>query len=439
MKKMTVWWKNLCLAGILISLIAGVSYLIPKSGKTVITFGMFSGNQSDVPNDDCYKLIDEAIEEFEKEYPNVEIRYTSGILKEDYSEWLSRQSLNGTLPDVFMVLPEDFTTFASVGVLKNLDTMLEADYSFDKQKYYQGCYDAGTYEGHQYALPYESVPMLMLVNKTLLKKNNLTLPDNSWTWDDFYEICQKITKDIDGDGKVDQFGVYDYSWIDAIYSNGGDVFDESGTVCNLTNDSIENAILFARDIYLLSGKQNPTSDDFDKGQIAFRPMSFSEFRTYKPYPWKINKYFDFQWDCIPLPEGPDGENLSEAETLLMGINARSKNSVIAWNFLKKLTYDQEVQQKIFQYSKGLSALKEVTDSEQTEKFLKDSIGNDTSVQVSLLNEIMERAAKKEKFQQYDTIMDYMDGEILKLFLEEGDFDMNLLKLKKKIDRMLKEY
>ena len=105
MKKMTVWWKNLCLAGLLISLIAGVSYLIPKSGKTVITFGMFSGNQSDVPNDDCYKLIDETIEEFEKEYPNVEIRYTSGILKEDYSEWLSRQSLTGTLPDVFMVLP----------------------------------------------------------------------------------------------------------------------------------------------------------------------------------------------------------------------------------------------------------------------------------------------------------------------------------------------
>ena len=127
MKKMTVWWKNLCLLGLFISVIFGISMLLPKQGKTIITFGMFSGNQSDVPNDDCYKIIDETIEEFEQEYPNVEIRYISGILKEDYSEWLSRQSLNGTLPDVFMVLPEDFTTFASVGVLKNLDTMMEAD------------------------------------------------------------------------------------------------------------------------------------------------------------------------------------------------------------------------------------------------------------------------------------------------------------------------
>mgnify|MGYP002229195168 CR=1 FL=1 len=39
-----------------------------------------------------------------------------------------------------------------------------------KCNYYEGSYDAGTYKGTQYALPYESVPTLMLVNKTLLKK-----------------------------------------------------------------------------------------------------------------------------------------------------------------------------------------------------------------------------------------------------------------------------
>ena len=124
MKRMTKVWGMLCLAGLLISLYLGVSFLVPKQGKIILTFGMFSGNQSDVPNDDCYKIIDETIKEFEKEYPNVKVKYTSGILKEDYSEWLSNQALNGALPDVFMVLPEDFTTFASIGILKNLETML---------------------------------------------------------------------------------------------------------------------------------------------------------------------------------------------------------------------------------------------------------------------------------------------------------------------------
>lgn len=52
MKRMTKVWGMLCLAGLLISLHLGVSFLVPKQGKIVLTFGMFSGNQSDVPNDD---------------------------------------------------------------------------------------------------------------------------------------------------------------------------------------------------------------------------------------------------------------------------------------------------------------------------------------------------------------------------------------------------
>ena len=70
-------------------------------------------------------------------------------------------------------------------------------------------------------------------------------------------------------------------------------------------------------------------DDFDSGNIAFRPMTFSEFRTYKPYPWKINKYFDFKWDCIRLPSGPDGENKTQVDNLLMGISNQTKQGDMA--------------------------------------------------------------------------------------------------------------
>lgn len=55
------------------------------------------------------------------------------------------------------------------------------------------------------------------------------MPGNHWTWDDFYKICQKVTKDTDGDGRLDQFGVYNYKWNDATLSNGGTLFNQSGT------------------------------------------------------------------------------------------------------------------------------------------------------------------------------------------------------------------
>ena len=56
-KRMTKVWGMLCLAGLLISLYLGVSFLVPKQGKIILTFGMFSGNQSDVPNETAIRLL----------------------------------------------------------------------------------------------------------------------------------------------------------------------------------------------------------------------------------------------------------------------------------------------------------------------------------------------------------------------------------------------
>lgn len=435
---MALWWKRLVAVGLILSIFAVALVINPKGKKTVLTFGMFAGNQWDVPDDNCYKIIDEAIEEFEKEYPNVEIKYDSGILKDDYSEWISEKALEGELPDVFMVLPEDFNTFSSVGILKNLDSLIAEDDDFKKSAYYKSSFQAGEFENSQYALPYESVPTLMFVNKTLLKKEGIPVPDSQWKWDDFYRICKKVTKDTDRDGKIDQFGVYDYGWEDAVYSNGGKLFNKSGTECNLTMDSVENAILFAKKIHQLSGYQNPTSNDFDTGKIAFRPMKFSEFRAYKPYPWKINKYFEFEWDCIRLPAGNEGENQSVVDHLLMGISSKTKHSRLAWKFLKKLSYQKEIQQKLFSYSKGVSVLKSVTNSKTAEKILVKDMGKDTGVKVKLLDEVMRQADETSKFRGYDTVIQYIDSEMNQIMLKDENFDEDILKIKRVADKMLNE-
>lgn len=167
-------------------------------------------------------------------------------------------------------------------------------------------------------------------------------------------------------------------------------------------------------------------------------MKFSEFRTYKPYPWKINKYFEFEWDCIKLPTGPSGESKSDVDNLLIGINNRSKNSQMAWKFLKELTYNRDTQEKLFRYSQGISPLKDVTNSKKAEKILDEYMGEDTIVKVELLNEVMEQAEEKPKFREYDTIMEYIDNEILKLMMLEEGFDENIQKIKNDIDDMLKK-
>ena len=68
--------------------------------------------------------------------------------------------------------------------------------------------------------------------------------------------------------------------------------------------------------------------------------TFAEYRTYKTYPYKIKRYANFQWDCITMPAGTKGDNLSQVETLLMGISSSTGEEELAWEFLKLLTYDE---------------------------------------------------------------------------------------------------
>ena len=73
---------------------------------------------------------------------------------------------------------------------------MASDPEFDSSAYYAPCLQSGSVQGEQYALPQESVPTIMFVNKTLLESRGIPLPDNRWTWEDFYEICARVT-DVD--------------------------------------------------------------------------------------------------------------------------------------------------------------------------------------------------------------------------------------------------
>ena len=256
-----------------------VLLIIWQPQKITLKIGIFAGSNWNVPNGDCYQIIDQVIERFEKKYPMVNVEYESGIIKDDYSQWLSSQYLKGEEPDVFMILSEDFNTLSALGALKDLDYLIQQDTQFNKDDYYESALDTGKYHGDQYALPYESNPTLMFVNKTLLKNENIDIPDNNWTLDDFYEICKQITKDTNNDGQIDQYGCYNYDWLDSIYSHEINLFDDDGDECYLSQESVKSALSFAQRLTELNQGYTVTSQDFDTGKVAFAPMTFAEYRT----------------------------------------------------------------------------------------------------------------------------------------------------------------
>ncbi len=413
-------------------LAAGIYYAGTR--PVVLEFGMFTGSNWNVANANSFAIIDQAIARFEEEHPGVKVHYYSGVPREEYSEWLSRKILAGEEPDVFMVLGSDFDQFSSIGIMKNLDELIGQDASFDTEKYFQSALSTGKYGNAQYALPYETVPTLMFVNQTLLTKEGIEIPDTDWNWEEMYGICRLVTKDLDGDGILDQFGICNYDWLDAVYSNGGEIFQSNGKTCYLAEDSVIDSVKYIRQLSELYRGQ-----DFNGGNVAFMPLTFAEYRTYKTYPYKIKRYANFKWDCITMPAGKEGGNVSQVDTLLMGISANTRKEELAWEFLKLLTYDEQIQTRIFSHSQGASVLRAVTQSAEMEEIVQAEMEEgETVISGKLLGQVIEEGYTAPQFKKYEQALALSDSEIGEILQNDKTIDSNMKILQRTINSYLQQ-
>ena len=374
--------------------------------ETVLTVGVYSGSYWNTPNGNCYQILDEAIALFEESHPGVKVEYVSGIPAGDYSEWLAGQILLGTEPDVYFVLPEDFDLLVSSGALAQLDQRIAGDPEFDRTAYYEPCLRSGQSEGKQYALPHESVPTIMFVNKTLLEDSGIPMPDSDWTWEDFYDICRKVTN-------VDQrqYGVYGYTWLDAMYSNGASLFSEDGRSCYLAEEKVLDSIAFSKRLSELNGGYSVTARDFDVGKVAFCPLLYSEYRAYQPYPWRVKKYSAFEWDCVTMPAGAAGANISELHTMMLGISSRTRHEDLAWEFCKLLSIDEEVQRKLYTQSHGISPLRAVAEDPELLLQIHHDIPEGSGFSPEMIHQIMSNAVVVPRFDAYSQAMSMAENAI----------------------------
>ena len=225
--------------GLLIMLCVSAGVYGWKQQPTVLHIGVYAGSSWDVPTSQRSHALDRAIEKFEKSHPNVRVEYENGIPQSEYSNWLSEKIVSGKTPDVFMVSEQDISLLAARGVLENLNGYMSQK---DQATFYTAAFESCVYQEQPYALPYESNPILMCVNKDLLDKEGIEVPKEGWSLEEFYEICKELTKDTNGDGQLDQFGSTEYTWKEALAANGGSLFQ--GGMLKLTAPEVKESLTF---------------------------------------------------------------------------------------------------------------------------------------------------------------------------------------------------
>ena len=326
-----------------------------------------------------------------------------------------------------MVPENDFSMLASTGALKSLDTLLTDD---ERKAFYPVAYEAGQYQEVSYALPVESNPIMMCVNKDLLEKEGISIPESGWTLEDFYEICKKVTKDTNSDGVVDQYGITDYTWQQALVAYGGHLTDKSGI--NVDSSEMHQALSFMSKLDMLSRHYKVTSNDFDEGRVAFYPMSLAQYRTYKPYPYHVSKYSSFSWTCIPMPTANSQVMGTQVKTSLFAMSSNTSQEKLAWEFMLLLSQDKESQQALFEKSQGTSVLPSVVKSQQSRAILQaDDFGLD-SLTSERLDRMMNRSIIDISLEVDQHTMERMDY-LIQNAMQNQEIDSALPSIQKEIE------
>lgn len=138
------------------------------------------------------------IREFHKRHPGVQVKVLP-VPQQIESYYRSLVEL-GAEPDVGFVIDSDFQRM-QLDLWSPLDDLAGM---FDGAP--QPIVDVFRQNGRLLAAPITYSPIFLVYNKTLFDYYGIDTPVHGWTQEQFVEIAQALTKDIDGDGMPELYG-----------------------------------------------------------------------------------------------------------------------------------------------------------------------------------------------------------------------------------------
>lgn len=193
------------------------------------------------------------LDRFLERHPAVRIEYES--ISSNYRERLLTSIVAGSPPDVALLDNGSYgaAPFISRGLLVNVAAYLER-IGVDTSAYYPEVLEIFRRPGGLYAFPKDFNPIVVYLNTDLFDAAGVALPEQDWTWDDFLSIAQRLTRDLDDDGRSDSWGTQlrrvFYLWQPWVWAAGGDVLSPDGRRATGYLDSPETqaAIRFLTDL-----------------------------------------------------------------------------------------------------------------------------------------------------------------------------------------------
>ncbi len=276
---------------------------------------------------------------FEAEHPAIHVELRHIPSPSEYRTRLATEFAAGSPPDISLMNYRRYASFAANGLLQPLGPYLDASELISQQDFYDITIESFTWQGQVMCIPQNISSLVVYYNQDLFEQAGASLPPDDWTWDDFVATASALTRDLDGDGRVDQYGLGVeptlFRLAPFVWQNDAPLVNDSQRPSRLTltrPPSLE-ALQWFIDLRLVH-KVTPTrveeaAQDSESRFIAGTTAMFLNSRRGTPTYREIEQ---FTWDIAPLPRGRTEAGILHSDAYCMSANAADKEA--AWTFIE---------------------------------------------------------------------------------------------------------
>ncbi|MBU6289860.1 MAG: sugar ABC transporter substrate-binding protein [Chloroflexi bacterium] len=251
----------------------------------------------------------------------------------------------GTYPDLVHQHLSVVQDFSQQGVLSELKPYLSRDRILETD-FIPQLIEEFTWRGKLMAVPKDSAAFGVYYNRQMIEQSGAKLPTQDWTWDDFTEICTRVTKPENG-----KFGIVfpkitpdSENWEAILRTFGGGWYDAERTKSTIDTTGTVDALQFMADLEF-KHRVTPTAHKFEFTGDAWRGgvVAFALGHHSTTFFHKAEKR-EFPFDVLPLPKGKGGQFIAVGASGY-GVTSQAKYKDQAWELLKFLT-SKDVQSRI---------------------------------------------------------------------------------------------
>lgn len=338
------------------------------AGQTQVTLVHWGDDTEDA-------IVANMVDAFHRAHPEIRVQRVNPGNAPDVTRKVQTMIAAGQPPDVFYLMYDRVSGWASRDALEPLEPYIERDVKSGSpealrlEDFYKNVLDCFRYDaeneitgsGVLYGLPKDFTTVGFYYNKDLFRRAGLKEPSpDGWTWDEFAHAAREI-------GKLPNCFGADFATWEAMlrvycWTEGGFISRDSFKTFDFTEKPMVDALerlqgWFKEGRTLASAKTLiETSDDpFLSGRVGMA----GPFGRWKVPAYRLIK--DFDWDFAPFPHAAGREPVNGVFTTAWAMSSASHHKDAAWTLLRFLA-GAEGQRLISEQGLAIPAMISVAES-----------------------------------------------------------------------------